>query len=205
MSNLIFDFDGTLADTFPLIVEITYDITHARRLPPAKIETLRQVPLVQAVRQLGGKPWDLPFLILLTRRAMFVRMDEVPAFHGVLKAVKALHDQGHHLFVLTSNRTRNVQAFLEKRGLEAYFEGVYHCTMFTKGRAINRILKSNRLAAEHTFYIGNEAADIDAARGTGVRAIGVTWSGQDEATLSQALPFALVGTPDELVSVIVEQ
>jgi phosphoglycolate phosphatase len=205
MSNLIFDFDGTLADTFPLVVEVAYDITRARRLPAPKIEELRKVPLVQAVRQLGGKPWDIPFLILLTRRALYARIDEVKAFRGLVAAVEQLHAQDHRLFVLTSNRTRNAQAFLEKRDLAGYFDGLYHCNMFRKGSAIKRILKQERLAAEHTYYIGNEAADIDAARGAGVRAIAVTWSGQDEQVLSRALPFAIARQPDELVSVITEQ
>lgn len=205
MSNLIFDFDGTLADTFPLVVEITYDITHARRLPPAKIEALRQVPLVQAARQLGGKPWDLPFLILLTRRAMYARINEVPAFPGIVKTVKELHKAGHRLFVLTSNRTRNVEAFLQKRGLEDCFDGIYRSNMFRKGSGIKRVLKAKHLAAEHTYYIGNEAADIDAARGEQVRAVAVAWSGQDEATLSKALPFAIVHQPQELVSMVNDQ
>jgi phosphoglycolate phosphatase len=205
MSNLIFDFDGTLADTFPLVVEITYDITRARRLPPAKIETLRSVPLVQAVRQLGGRPWDVPFLILLTRRAMFARIDEVPAFRGIVKAVKELQAEGHRLFVLTSNRTRNVEAFLQKHGLEDYFDGIYRSNMFRKGNGIKRMLKAKRLAPEHTYYIGNEAADIDAARGEHVRAVAVTWSGQDESVLSDALPYAIAERPEALLTIVANQ
>src|SRR4051812_30382316 len=129
MGNLIFDFDGTLADTFPLVVDITYDITHAPRLRPEKIERLRAVPLLEAVRGLGGKPWDIPFLILLTRRAMRSRMNEVHAFRAIPAAIKGLHAAGHRLFVLSSNREGNVWAFLAQHGLDDYFDDVQHCSV----------------------------------------------------------------------------
>lgn len=205
MSNLIFDFDGTLADTFPLVVDITYDITHARRLHPSRIEELRRVPLLRAVRSLGGKVWDIPFLLVLTRRAMRARINEVHTFPGMVKAVQQLHAAGHRLYVLTSNREDNVRGFLAHHHLSEYFEDVRHCNVFRKSAGLENLRRAHNLAGGQTFYIGNEAADIDGVRGSDIRAIAVTWSGQDHDLLDAAQPYKIVHTPAELVELMTRE
>lgn len=205
MSTVIFDFDGTLADTFPLVVDITYKITHAKRLRPEKIEALRAVPLLQAARSLGGKPWDIPFLILFTRRAMYPRMGEVHAFAGTVAAVKRLRNNGHRLLVLSSNRERNVRAFLRYHGIEDCFSGIYQCSVFRKSAGIRSVIERKRLAARDTYYIGNEAADIDAAQGAGIKAIAAAWSGQDVEALSRSQPQAVAYEPREIIALVTER
>lgn len=202
MSNLIFDFDGTVADTFPLVVDITYKITKAQRLAPARIEALRQVPLLQAVRQLGGHVWDIPFLVALTRRAMLPRMNEVPSFPGLNKALKELSEAGHELIIISANSQENVRAFLEKHKLSDYFASIHHCNLFRKSAAIRTLKRRRQWPAKHTYYIGNEAADIDEAVSAGVRSVAVTWSGQDPSVLERAQPDFLIDSPGELVALV---
>lgn len=197
--NLIFDFDGTLADTWPLIADITHRITHKPQASEAKLARLRHLPLLQAVRRLGGRLWDVPFIVLLTRRAMLPRMNEVESFDGVLAAVKSLHRAGHRLFVLTSNGQPNATAFLEQQGIDDCFEDVRHVNVFRKARGLKALLHRHRLAVSHSFYIANEPADIETAQGTGVKSVAVTWGGQERGDLLAAQPYALVDQPQELL------
>jgi phosphoglycolate phosphatase len=131
-------------------------------------------------------------------------MAEVPMFPGIASALRRLHEQGHRLFILTSNKEQNVRLFLAEHALEPYFDGVYHCSIFRKGAGIRKLLRRNDLSAKHCWYIGNEAADIEEAQAVDVKGIAVTWSGQDPVLLSAALPARIISKPGELETLFME-
>lgn len=198
MKTIVFDFDGTLADSFELVLDITHELTGMRRRTEKEITALRRLPLLTAVRQHGMHWWALPKLILLTRRKMFHRMHKVKLFNGVEAMVRDLHQAGYHLLVMSSNRERNVRACLRAHNLENYFDGVYHCSVFHKVGGLRRILRRNQLQPASTYYVGNETLDVRAANKLGLRAVAVTWSGQDRKELEAAQPFALIDKPTEI-------
>ena len=205
MASVIFDFDGTLADSFPLILEAAQERRGGRQLSDQRVAELRQLPLPQALRALGLQAWRIPFVLLSVRRAMYARRREVPLFPGVPAAIRSLHAAGHHLFILSSNRPMTIQAFLHAHQLDEYFEGIYHCGIFRKGAGIRKLLRVNHLSAKHCWYVANEAADIEDVQAVGVNGVAVTWSGQDETVLSKALPARLVATPGQLEQALAEE
>lgn len=202
-ATYIFDFDGTLADTFPLVVDITYQLSGgAKRLATKRIESLRRLPLLAAVRALGIRRRYLPRLVLFTRRRMLPHMHTVQPFPGVEEMVRKLHSEGHQLYILSSNKRNNIEAFLESRGLDKYFNGVvsvYYGNIFYKIYGLYKLLHRYGLKRGDCFYVGNEPMDIYSAAKSGVRPIAVTWSGQSRDTLSQAKPFAIMDTPADIV------
>lgn len=206
--TIIFDFDGTLADTFALVVDVSYEIAgNAKRLPPEQIEPLRRLPLLRAVRALGISWWQIPRLILLTRRRMFARIREVPVFPGVAETLRSLDQAGYRLCVLTSNHRRNVQMMLRAHGLEQYFSdivGVPYGNVFFKIYGLRKLVHRNRLKAEDCFYVGNEALDLQAAERSGMHAIASTWGGHDRAELAATEPFAIIDKPEELLRLVQE-
>ena len=204
MASLIFDFDGTLADSFPLIADALHRYAGSRKPSPEKIQELRGLPVLQAVRRLGVKPWAIPYSVIAVRREMYARMHEVPIFPGMAGAIKALHDAGHQLFILSSNREQNVRLFLAEHQLEPYFRGVYHCSIFRKGAGVKKIIDAKGLAARSTYYVGNEPADIDDVQAVGIPAVAVTWGGADVRALSKALPAKMVDEPRQLQDFLTE-
>ena len=202
MSVFIFDFDGTLADTFPLVVDVTYELSGAPRLPQSKVAELRSLPMLSAVMRLGVHPWQVPKLIWWTRRRMFSRMQEVAAFPGIVETIHELALDGHRLYVLTSNRRQNVEVFLQTHRLARYFEdvvSVYYGNAFYKVYGLRRLLARDKIKAADCYYVGNEVLDLHAAAHVGVRGIGTTWSGHARAVLAAAKPFAIIDTPKELL------
>jgi len=205
MATVVFDFDGTLADSFPLILEAVHERRGGRRLSAQGIADLRRVPLFQALRTLGLQAWRIPLVLLSVRRAMYTHMHEVPICTGMPAAIKALQAAGHHLFILSSNRPANIQAFLHYHRLEDYFEGIYHCGVFRKGAGIKKLLRVKHLSAKHCWYVANEAADIEDVQAAGVNGVAVTWSGQDDTLLAQALPARIITSPQQLEQVLAEE
>ena len=202
MSVFIFDFDGTLADTFPLVVDVTYQISGVPRLPAAKIAELRSLPLLAGVMALGVRPWQVPKLIWWTRRRMFPRMQEVPAFPGIVETIRELALNDHRLYVLTSNRRQNVEVFLRTHYLTRYFDdivSVYYGNAFYKVYGLRRLLAHYKIKASDCYYIGNEVLDLHAAAYVNIRGIGTTWSGHTREALAAAKPFAIIDEPKELL------
>ncbi|HUS26801.1 MAG TPA: HAD hydrolase-like protein [Nevskiaceae bacterium] len=206
MSTLIFDFDGTLADTWPLVADVSYKLTGVTPLPNNGIDLLRRLPLLKAVRELGIPWWYIPKLALQTKHHMYPRMNEVKAFPGMVQELERLYKTGHRLFILSSNDQKNIQVFLRQHHLEDYFSGVYgvfYGNVFYKKMGFRKILRQNHLRAADCYYIGNESLDIHAAKQVGMKAIGVTWSGQDRGELEAERPQALIDQPKQLSTVTI--
>ena len=206
MANVVFDFDGTLADTFPSIIDVAYRLSpRTRRLPPEAIADLRRLPLLNAMRSLGIPLLRLPFLILFTRKRLTPHMGDVPAYPGVESTVKALHKAGHQLFILTSNYKENVEIFLQRHKLERYFvdiQTVQYANTMTKTLALRRLLKQYGLATKKTHHVGNEALDIRAARRVGMPSVAVAWGGYDGKALRASKPTVIIDQPQELVKLL---
>lgn len=201
MSNIIFDFDGTLADTFDLIADVSYELTGAKRLPAEQLAALKSLPILAAIRRFGGSPWTIPKLMLLTRRRMKARIATVPIFDGIPQALQQLQTQGHTLFILSSNNTTNVAAFLTGHELAPYFKAVYtvpYGNAWLKARALRRISRGLGLDNRNCYYVGNEPLDVHAANELGIHAVAVTWSGQNTEDLTAAKPEFIIHTPEEL-------
>ncbi|HEY8999356.1 MAG TPA: HAD hydrolase-like protein [Candidatus Saccharimonadales bacterium] len=204
MSTFIFDFDGTLADTFPVVVDVVYEISGVPRKSEKEITELRGLPLLSAVRALGTRVWQLPLLILRARRLMLPRMRGVEAFPGVADALKELHDSGHKLFILTSNRGQNADVFLRAHHLRHYFDdivSVYYGNVFYKVYGLRKLLTRNHLDAKDCYYVGNEALDLRAAAHVGVRGVATTWAGHNRERLAEASPFTIIDQPKELLKI----
>lgn len=204
--TIIFDFDGTLADTFSLVVDVSYEIAgNSKRLPPEQIEPLRRLPLLRAVRALGISWRQVPRLSLLTRRRMFARIREVPVFPGVAETLRGLDKAGCKMCVLTSNHRRNVQIMLRANGLEQYFSDIVsvpYGNVFFKVYGLRKLVHRNRLKAENCFYVGNEALDLHAAERSGMRAIATTWGGHDRTELAATEPFAIIDKPEDILKLV---
>jgi phosphoglycolate phosphatase len=203
MKTLIFDFDGTLGDSFELVLEIAYELTGLEPLSEEEIARLRHMPIMKAVREVGIPLRHAPRLVLHGRQMMQARMSEVHAFAGVPEAIKHLHQAGHHMLIVSSNSEQNVRAFLRANELESYFDGVYGGVgLLNKAKALKKVLRQNKLKAEDCFYIGDEVRDILAAQKVHLQPISVAWGYQAAQALEVHRPFALITTPGRLVELL---
>lgn len=202
MKTIIFDFDGTIGDSFELVLEIAYELTGVDRLDEDEIARLRQLPLAKAIQELHIPLRRMPRLLLKGRQLMHERINEVQPFKGMATTLKELHASGHHLLVISSNSEQNVRTFLRANKLETYFDGVYGgVALFNKAAALRKVVRKNRLDADNCFYIGDEVRDIIAASKVGVEPIAVAWGYQAPEALAAYHPLAVVKKPSELLGI----
>jgi len=203
MSTLIFDFDGTIADSMELAIEIFYEITgHERVTDPAEIARLRTMPLLKVAREAKVAPHQIPRLLIKGRSLMHQRIDEVKAFPHLRDVFRQLHANGHQLFVMSSNSQQNVEYFLKARGLHDYFDGVYGgIGLFSKTRALRKIMHHRKIQPDECYYVGDEMRDVQAAKKARVRAVAVAWGYNDVAALRAQEPFAVAEKPADFLQI----
>lgn len=204
MKTVIFDFDGTIADSLGLVVEIYRQLTNdTRQLTPAEYEALRKLPAQKVARSIGVPLWRIPFLVRKGRKIMHSRLNEVQVFEGLPQALERLQEQGCTLRIVTSNSAGNVQKFLNDHDLSEYFSDIVgDVGLFNKAKVLRKIIKNDRLDAAQSYYVGDEARDIIASKKAGIRIVSVSWGYNHEDLLRDLQPYAIARTPHELVNII---
>lgn len=206
MATIIFDFDGTIADSFDYVASFLE--RHVRRGHPLtheEKEKLRGMTMQQMATHLGSPWWYLPVLFLIGRRAMGKAIYNVPIFEGMGMVIDKLHAEGHELMIVSSNNSRNIKRSLKQHHLYKYFTDIYgNAGFFGKKRAINRILRRNSLEKKGAVYIGDEARDVIGAHGAEVRVIAASWGFDSKEVLASHKPTAIADKPVDIIRILEE-
>lgn len=199
--TLIFDFDGTLADTFGIAITVFRKLARKwHDTGDQEVERLRGLPAREALKQLGVRWWHLPYIIYEGRRAVKEQMETVVAIKGIPPVVKELHERGYRLLIISSNSTKNINRFLERNHLSEYFDGVWGGKgLFVKGAAIKEIARKSGLSLEDCTYIGDEVRDVDASKHAGIPYVVVSWGYNNRKALENAKAETLIDKPEELL------
>lgn len=205
MTTFLFDFDGTLADSLAVIVEITNRLAPEFGYRPTileEVDTLKGLSTRQLIRYSGIPLLKIPALVRRLRAELKCYKAPIAPCVGIPAVIRQLHAQNHRLAVITSNTPEVVHRFLIAHGLNHCFISVGGGgSLFGKGRLIAKCLEHHRLDPDKTVYVGDEARDIQAARFAGIRPIAVTWGFNSREALVAAQPDWLVNDPGELYAI----
>lgn len=202
---IIFDFDGTIADTLDAIVSITNRLALEFGYKQTTLEELAQLKNLnsrQIIDQSGISIFKLPFLIRKVKAELSKEIQTLNPIPGIKEALTELKNQGNSLGIITSNSKDNVMAFLETNNLQELFNFIYSGTTFGKSKVINKLLKQENISPEEVIYVGDETRDIEAARKSNIKAIAVTWGFNSKQVLAEQSPDFLIHKPNDLIKVI---
>lgn len=194
---IVFDFDGTIADSFPVALHIAHEL-FGWRFSKDDISRLRGMKTRQILHELRVPLWRAPFLAARIRRRMVARMDQIPIIPGLDESIRRLAGR-YKLFVLSSNSAANVRTFLRRYDIDAPFAAVYGSMLpWHKARVLRRLMRRHGLVKADVRYVGDTDMDIAAAHHAGTAAVAVAWGYSNIHVLQRHHPEALVFTPDEL-------
>jgi len=203
MSNIIFDFDGTLADSLPLVLDMFYKWSKCKPLPDKIIQMLRNKTIKEVLAYFKIPMWKVPSLLVKGRVDQGKRLAEVPLFAGMDEVVEKLHTAGNQLFLMSSNSTVNVTNFLKNHKIENYFTEVLgNAGIFGKASAMKRILQKYHINPKDCYSIGDEIRDIDAAKKAGLRSVAVGWGYNGECILKAHKPDYYATKPADILNII---
>lgn len=174
----IFDFDGTLADSFPFFVGVHNQLAQQHgfaRIAPADVDGLRHCSARELMRRVGLPRWKLPRVARSFMRLMHARRDEIALFDGIAATLLHLHERGLALAVVTSNSAANLRHVLGA-DLVARLQHVESgASIFGKRRRIARVLRATGVAPSRAIYVGDQLTDAEAAHAAGVAFGAVAW------------------------------
>ncbi|MFP2931709.1 HAD hydrolase-like protein [Pyxidicoccus sp. 3LG] len=206
MTHVVFDFDGTLADSKDAVIRLYNELARKRgykELAADNLEELRKLSILERCARMGIPPYRLPFLAVQMGRSLRNVMTSIEFHEGIPELLKELRLRGHPLLILSSNREENIRAFLRHHSAEALVEGI-HCSssLFGKARLLRAMMKQRGLQRHQLVYVGDEHRDVVACKDVGVKVIAVRWGADAEPRLREAGPDAIVERPAEVAEVV---
>lgn len=200
---IIFDFDGTLADTFALGSQLINEYADQLGYKQIDFAANKDKSARELIKMSGVRFWQIPGLIRFFRKKSVERASEVKAFDGIPDLVCRLHDRGFHLGIITTNSAQTISIFLQKYGLTDLFTYIKpEISLFGKKRAIRR---ARRHLKSEIIYIGDELRDIEACRATDVPIISVSWGFNSTEILEKNNPGMVAASAEEVYNTIIRK
>ncbi len=203
-TTLLFDFDGTVADTLPHILHIANrfaDVYGYNKVLESEITAYREKKARQAIRDLNVPLLLIPRIATRVRKELSKEIHLIQPVLGIREVLSQLKTQ-YTLGIVTSNSSENVQRFLQTHQME-WFDVIHaKSSIFGKSRILKCILKEQQLRTPEVMYVGDEVRDVEAASKTGIRMVAVSWGVNTRNTLTDANPTFLIDTPDELLQLL---
>jgi phosphoglycolate phosphatase len=204
---LIFDWDGTLADSATSITLAMQTAIDQMGLDRRSSDTIRNIiglGLDEAIIRLfpSLRPEDRRCLADNYRQQYLASTrDGTPLFPGVKKVLRDLHAEGYLLAVATGKSRRGLDRVLKESGLGPYFQAS-RCADETLSKPHPRMLQEimDILDSEpcDSLMVGDSEYDLQMAANAGVAAIAVTYGAQKLSRLLQYHPLACLNSLDDL-------
>ena len=203
---LVFDFDGTLADTTEGILRTT-EATVARMGLPAPDRTAVQqaigLPLRGSLRA-AGIPEDRLEEGADIYHVLFyeVAPKHVSIYPGVKEGLVSLAQAGYRMSIATSRSEPSLVMLLEEHGIRQYFEilGTVGCVSNPKPAPdlVQWVLERFGASPEESVVIGDTTFDIQMGKAAGCRTVAVSYGNHSAELLQTASPDRIIGDLCEL-------
>jgi phosphoglycolate phosphatase len=203
---VMFDFDGTLVDTFEYLFLIGNMMAKEfgfKGIKRHQMTTFKDKTIRQALRELDVPVFQLPGILLKGMKEMSDRIEDVKMIVGWEAVLHELKEQAVTLGVVSTNTRENIQTVLKRQGLEHIFDFIFVGSgMLGKPRAIKKAIQQYGLDVDRVLYVADEVRDIEASRRVGIAVASVTW-GYNSANILQAhKPDYLIDRPHELLQIV---
>ncbi|HEY9786791.1 MAG TPA: HAD family hydrolase [Candidatus Obscuribacterales bacterium] len=208
----IFDFDGTLVDSAPGIVDVMRQVVEEYELSEDVLtqwKDLVGVPLGKQMEIIFPNHDEDFWLEVADRyRAIYDRkaIEICPLFPGLLRMLTRLKKASVTMTIASSKRRHLIETVLEHHQISHYFAMVVGASDITNHKphpeSVHHTIKHLNARYEDSVVIGDSIYDLEMARNAGVDAIGVTTGIHTRDILGTAQPLCIVDSLDEVTPII---
>ncbi len=175
---LCFDFNGTLVDSFSLVLGHYTRIApeYGCRVPnPEERERLRGLHAKEVLDQLGVPYRHIPRMVLRMREAVHADLMDLAPVPGIRDVIKRLGGAGFRLGILSSSSKEYIRAYLTRHGIGGIDFVSTSNVLLGKSKALGKIARSEGISLREMLYIGDELRDLDAAKKAGCLFAAAAW------------------------------
>ena len=184
----IFDFDGTIADTFDL--GVAFIRTQGPRYG-VKLETYvpRKHTMEENIALSKMSFLQIYFMHKAAKKYIASKLDVIPLFTGMDTQLKNLKNQQISVIIISSNSNEVIHSFLVKHKLDHLVDHIISgSSLFGKHKLINSSLKKMGIPKKNAVYVGDEVRDVKATKKSQIKMIAVEWGWDSKDNLHKSQP-----------------
>ena len=202
---IIFDFDGTLADTFVVIKRSAMNLDESKK-KDVHFEDIKNASIKEMFKTYKTPLWKLPRFVRIVKRELREKIEtDVKTFKGMPDVLNKLKKK-YNLIILSSNSKENIEKFLKRNKLQDIFHLVYSdSTIFGKDKKLRKLFKKHKISKDEVIYIGDEVRDIEACKKLGIPIVAVAWGYNSKDFLKGGEPDYIVSSPKELEKIFLSK
>jgi pyrophosphatase PpaX len=208
---VIFDFDGTVADTNQLVIDSwqhTYKTVKGELHPVEKIVKTFGEPLRESMRKAFPER-DTDEVVEIYRDYQLNRDHrELQLFPGIRELLEGLRDRGYKVGIVTSRTKDTTLRGLRRFGIEGLIDSLVTCNDTTKHKPDPEPaligLQELDVKADEAVFVGDTMFDMGCAHNAGIKAVMVGWtlSVDQEEMSGDDGPEYIIEKADDLYEVL---
>jgi len=205
ITHIIFDFDGTLADSKEVAISAYNQLAEKngfKSVLPEEIELLKRLSMMERCKILGIPLYKIPFLAPDFYKLYKKSIHEIRLYDGIKEVLLQLQQQGFNLGIVSSNDSGIIKEVLGSN--EINFINDIHCSsnLFGKDKIIKSYLKKNKVNYTNAIYVGDEARDITASRQNKLKVVWVSWGYDAVEGISRHSPDHIAERPEDILRIV---
>jgi phosphoglycolate phosphatase len=208
---VVFDHDGTLVNSLPVVVEASNRVMTAFGFDPKSPAEIVAGMVHPTAPRLGllASTMDVDLQQRMARRYGELALASsglAVLYPGIATMLTDLRGRGLPLAVLSNSEGIFIRTITDRLGVAKYFFHLAGEDDMPKPkpdpRGLQRILALSNCEARRAVYVGDSRTDLATARAAGTIAIGVTWGAHRRVELEDLGFDALIDTPAQMVALL---
>ena len=210
---VLFDLDGTLADTLPDLAAATNAALRENGFPecplgdyPHMVGNGARLLVQRALHEAATDDTVEQVLASFLRIYDELCLREVRLYPGIDETVRRLHEAGYHLLVVTNKPQQQADKIVRHFFGDTLFEGVYGggSAYPKKPDPTSAQLALRQVNADPavSWFVGDSDVDVLTAKAAHLRCVGAAWGFRGEAELRRAGADAVAMTAADILPCI---
>jgi phosphoglycolate phosphatase len=202
---VIFDFDGTLADSFDWFLGVVDELAAKHKFKMferSELDELRGSSATKVLARLGVSRWRLPAIGRHLQKLAARDAEKISLFDGVDRMLADLAASGVTVAIVSSSVESNIRRILGPKNVArvAHFE--CGASLFGKRTKLRKVLRKCGVSARETLCVGDEVRDIEAAKAEGIPFGAVGWGFTHLHALREYEPEEVFSTVGEIAACV---
>lgn len=205
---VIFDFDGTLANSFPMVLNLLDELAekfNTQKMNREDLPKIRHYSPRKIMKMHKVKIWKVPGIIRYTRILMHRDAHRIAMFEGIDEVIRGLSMRNIKLGIVTTNTRSIVEQVLGPELFKLFDYFVGEVSLFGKPKALKKMLNLSGFRNSETIAIGDEIRDMDAAGKVKIPFGAVLWGFSSPEALSARNPLFTFTHPAQILESIDSQ
>lgn len=200
---IIFDFDGTLADSKNVIISVFNKFANIYKfdtINESNIDYLKTLSIKERLKSLKVPLSKIPILTIKFLSEYRKQSKEINIIENLQMVLKQISQDGYDIAILSSNSIETIKEFIKRNELD-FITQIYCSTkLFKKDKLIKKVLKQKNLKNTEVIYVGDERRDIIACKDAKIQSIWVSW-GLDVLD-KENMPDYIANNPNDIIEIL---